>query len=61
LVRRARRDFSVDIEVLDGTVIGIAAKEVSSRGWVGGSGKLLTVTGNVLDEYLDALPDLRRG
>jgi hypothetical protein len=26
LVRRARRDFSVDIEVLEGTVIGIAAK-----------------------------------
>lgn len=51
----------MDIEVLDGTVIGIAAKEVSSRGWVGGSGKLLTMTGNVLDEYLDALPDLRRG
>jgi hypothetical protein len=25
-VRRARSDFSVDIEVLDGTVIGIAAK-----------------------------------
>ena len=57
-MRRARRDFSVDIEVLEGTVIGIAAKGQLVR-LSAQMVKRLTMAGNVLDEYLDTLPGLR--